>query len=474
VAETKVADATLPNAGPAGDKPAGDKTLVTGSIGGKAAREPAVTGSIAVPPRDGAALAGLSMPANSDMRAISEEVADHPDVLAAREREAASGDEIRKARAAYLPSLSLDSAVGIDRIVQGNGKGDPDLNPYSYGVKAELTVFDGFQRRHKLMRAKADRDATVAATRDTVQQTLVDAVTLLAQSVRDKAILDHRRAYMKRLDAVMRETRARKREGDASDTDVQQVRTRIEAANSSIRLAEGSLAETDAQLRRYLTSLKLSALQLKDLARALPPSREAAAREALDNNPMLERANMRAEAAEEERLAARGAMMPRVAVVGEVKSEGEQYENDKHNTDLQVGLQLSMPIFTGGSRIADMSQKKHEAHAARHEADSARRLVVAGVDGAWGRLEENDKALISSQARIAAARRALKGVEASHDIDESSTLDVLNAHQEVMTAEIEREEFLYTGVVTRHLLLAQVGRLDDVYGLRDQGKMASR
>ncbi|MEZ5841020.1 MAG: TolC family protein [Hyphomicrobiales bacterium] len=407
----------------------------------------------------------IDLPANGNMQEIASRVADHPAVLAAREREDASAAEVKKAKAAFFPTLSLEGSKGIEDSIQGGTNAD-GRNPYSYGVKAQLTVFDGFQRRHELQRARAEKDAAAAGTRDTVQQTLVDAVTLLAQSTRDKAVLRHRQDYLQRLGSVLRETRARKREGDASDTDVQQVLTRMEAAKASLSLAESARADTDAQLRSYLSDLKMSGLQLRDLVNRLPSSLEAARREALAQNPLLIRASMQADAAEEQRRAAQGAMMPRLNLVGQVEGTGEQYKDDKHGTDVQVGLEVSVPVFAGGAKNADLSQKRHEERAARYEVDLARRQVVAGVEGAWSRLKETEAALGHSEARIGAARKALKGVKASRDVDESSTLDVLNAHEELMSAEIEHEEFLHTRVVARHLLLAQVGRLDAAYGLR--------
>ena len=95
-----------------------------------------------------------------------------------------------------------------------------------------------------------------------------------------------------------------------------------------------------------------------------------------------------------------------------------------------------MPIYEGGQVYAATRQAKETAGQRRLEADSVRDQVRAAVHSSWGRLEAARAQIIAAQAQIDAAETALNGVREEARVGQRTTLDVLNAQQELLNARV--------------------------------------
>src|SRR5205085_5016238 len=102
----------------------------------------------------------------------------------------------------------------------------------------------------------------------------------------------------------------------------------------------------------------------------------------------------------------------------------------------------------------------------RIEMDLARDQVRAGVVQAWGQLEATKAQIISAQSQVTAAEVALNGVREEARVGQRTTLDVLNAQQELVNARVALVTAQRDRVVASYTLLAAAGRLSvQVLGL---------
>jgi outer membrane protein len=70
----------------------------------------------------------------------------------------------------------------------------------------------------------------------------------------------------------------------------------------------------------------------------------------------------------------------------------------------------------------------------RMDLDTARDQVQANVVTAWGQLEAAKAQILATQAQVASAEIALNGVREEARVGQRTTLDVLNAQQELVNA----------------------------------------
>ena len=93
------------------------------------------------------------------------------------------------------------------------------------------------------------------------------------------------------------------------------------------------------------------------------------------------------------------------------------------------------PIYEGGEVYARVRQAKETAGQRRIDVDVSRDLVRAAVITAWGQLQ-SARAQIrkAAQAQVGAAETALTGVREEARVGQRTTLDVLNAQQELLVS----------------------------------------
>ena len=98
---------------------------------------------------------------------------------------------------------------------------------------------------------------------------------------------------------------------------------------------------------------------------------------------------------------------------------------------------------------------------------------------AWGQVEAAKAQIIATQAQVAAAETALNGVREEARVGQRTTLDVLNAQQELVNARVALVSAQRDRVVASYSLLAADGpavggtlALEDV-DLRSDGALSA-
>ena len=136
--------------------------------------------------------------------------------------------------------------------------------------------------------------------------------------------------------------------------------------------------------------------------------------------------------------------------------------NQSGNVTSQVTFQVvaTVPLYQTGAAYSAVRQQRQVESQRRLEVEETRRLVEQGVTQAW-------EALTTAQARIQAGREevhaneiALEGVIQEAQVGSRTTLDVLDAEQELLDSQValvqaERDEY-----VAAFQLLDAVGQLD--------------
>jgi outer membrane protein len=165
---------------------------------------------------------------------------------------------------------------------------------------------------------------------------------------------------------------------------------------------------------------------------------------------------------------AEGSLYPSLSLVGSAqKSFGSTSSlNTLESLSASVGGQLSIPIYQGGSEYAAIRQAKETLGQRRLDLDNARDQAQQTVVQSWGQLEAAKAQIEATQAQVEAAEIALNGVREEARVGQRTTLDVLNAQQELVNARVALVTAQRDRVVASYTLLAAAGRLSaQVLGL---------
>ncbi len=138
--------------------------------------------------------------------------------------------------------------------------------------------------------------------------------------------------------------------------------------------------------------------------------------------------------------------------------------------DVQPGVSDQMTGTRAGTRrgadlpgrrgIFDHPPDQGDARAsAGIELDVQRDIVRATVVQAWSQLDATKAQIIAAQAQVTATEVALNGVREEARVGQRTTLDVLNAQQELVNARVSLVTAQRDRVVASFTLLSAVGRL---------------
>ena len=121
---------------------------------------------------------------------------------------------------------------------------------------------------------------------------------------------------------------------------------------------------------------------------------------------------------------------------------------------------ISVPLYQGGEAAANVRQYKETLGQRRIELDSARAQVRQQFVSAWGQLDAARAQVTAAEAQVSAQQLVLSGVIEERRVGQRTTLDVLNAQQDLLDARVTLVNAQYSRVVGAYTLLSAYGRLD--------------
>ena len=264
--------------------------------------------------------------------------------------------------------------------------------------------------------------------------------------------------------------------GHASPPQAEDARAKYDQA-----LAESVAAETDQRIRQAAVEQLVGGRVVADLPLlrddAVPPWPGAGGLEeslvALDaGNPAVRAALQAFEAAGHEVDKQRAGHLPTLDLVASYGKNsqatggfpGQAGYEIKQNA---IGLQLNVPIFSGGTQSAKVDEAVALQEKTRQDLEGARRAAQFALKQAWfGWHGAAARALAGSQG-VRAAQMALQVARRGQETGLKTDLDVLLAEQQLAAARRDLRKARYDQLVTYFKLKAALGlaTLQDVAGV---------
>jgi outer membrane protein len=331
--------------------------------------------------------------------------------------------------------------------------------PRSANFTIEQPVFDGFKALNNTRMAETGVFAGRERLRLTEQRVLFGAVSAYMDVLRDTATLRLQESNVSVLAEQLRQTRERYLAGQITLTDIAQSEARLAAGQS---LASQARAALEASVGAYRQSIGVEPKKLSPGAPVdslIPKSREEVERVALAEHPVILAALHDADAADIDIKVIEADFMPKLSIVGNAFTQTDTAGIYNRNIGAYVGGRLNVPLYEGGLTSSQVREAKELAGQRRLDVDVARADVLALVRANWGALQAAKTQVSAAQTQIAAAERALYGVREEAKAGQRTTLDILNAQQELLNARIGLIIAQRERVVASYAVLGAMGRL---------------
>lgn len=336
---------------------------------------------------------------------------------------------------------------------------DGTVSPMSYGLTATQTLFNGFQTGNRTRQAESQVMAARETLRNAEQTVMLNAATAYMNLLRDTAIFDLQRRNVEVLQEQLRQTRDRFNVGEVTRTDVAQSESRLAAGRSSVLVAEANYKTSGAIYRQVIGLEPRNLTAATPVDRFSPRTQPEAVAAGNAQHPNVVGAQFNVDVAQSQVKVAEGALYPTLSVQGSVQKSLDATLTTAQQLNASVIGQLTVPIYQGGAEYSAIRQAKETLGQRRIDLDTARDQVRQTVVQTWGQLEAAKANIEATQAQVQAAEIALNGVREEARVGQRTTLDVLNAQQELVNARVALVGAQRDRVVASYALLSAVGRL---------------
>jgi outer membrane protein len=401
--------------------------------------------------------------------AMAQAYANNPSLLAARAQLRAVDENVPQALAGWRPTVSIASSAGAtdsrtrqlarDQFGQQFGvTTHSERGTFQNSVTITQPVFRGGRTVASTRRAENQVLSQRARLLASEQQVLGDTVNAYVAVIRDQELLRLNINNEQVLTEQLRATNERFRVGEITRTDVAQAESRLAGARSSRSQAEGNLQISRATFQR-LVGLAPQRLVAPQPLR--PPVRNGveAGQLAAANNPNVVAALFDEASARDLIDVQMSQLLPQVSVQGQAFRNDNALQQHTRQTGGQVIASLTVPIYQGGAEYALVRQARQSAQQARQLVDDQRRTATQQATQAWEQLQSSKAQVDSARSQIRAAEIALDGVQREAIVGSRTTLDVLNAEQELLNARTSLVQALATVVSQSYVLASAIGRL---------------
>ncbi|MCE9658346.1 MAG: TolC family outer membrane protein [Burkholderiales bacterium] len=351
--------------------------------------------------------------------------------LAARSQYESAPFRVDQTRALLRPNLALGANAGRVEAFLDNSP-NPTNSSYGVTVTGRQPIFNRqssttiAQSERSLVSSLADLDAAEQDLMLRVSQAYFDvlgAQDTLTTTRASKAAISEQLASAKRNFEV----------GTATITDTREAQARFDLATAQEIAAENDLVTKRIALDQLVGQTNVVPRQLA-VPVVLPvptASVDAYVSRAAEEHPAVRRALVAFEVAQLETEKARAQRLPTVDAVASVGNGRGLYQPGAFGQNTSIGLQLNMPLYSGGAIQNRIKETLALEERARNDLDAARRGVTQTTRQAYYTLLSGAAQVKALEAAEASSQLALEATQVGYRVGIRVNVDVLNAQSQL-------------------------------------------
>lgn len=322
----------------------------------------------------------------------------------------------------------------------------------SLALSAELVIYDFGRSKIGIEIAKQSVMASRQALIQVEQQVLLSAVSAYVDVLLAQEVVALRQSNFRLITQELRAAQARFDVGESTRTDVAFAEARLAGSRAALAAAEGQLLVAREAYKAATGDYPGDLAPLPPVP-ALPAGLDAGQEIARSGHPLIHQAQHLLAIAELQVDLAEAGMKPTVGA-----SATLSVDEDGNAVDA-VGLSLRQTLYAGGRLASALRKAIAGKDGARAGLQQTAVGVIETVGVAWANLAVATALIDASDQQIQAAQTAFDGVREQADAGAATTLDVLDAEQELLDARNARLEAEAQRYVGTYQVLAAMGLL---------------
>lgn len=331
--------------------------------------------------------------------------------------------------------------------------GDDFSTSTSAELTAQVVLWAGGRGKLLLEAARAQVLSTRAALVNVEQQVLLQAVSAYVNVRLQQEIVALRQSNVRVITQELRAARDRFEVGEVTQTDVSLAEAALAASNANLAAAQGQLMVARERYKAVMGAYpgKLASLPKTP---AIPKTLEEAKAIAERGHPLVIQAQHQVTAADLNVKIAGTAFGPTLSGSVDLSKDMES-----GIASTGIGLQLNQTLLAGGRNAASYRKALSGKEAAQAGLLQSVVQVSETVGQAWSQLLVAQASIEAGRQQVTAAQKAFDGVREEAKLGARTTLDVLNAEQDLLSARASRLEAEANRYVGVYQVLAAMGLL---------------
>ncbi|MEH6495638.1 MAG: TolC family outer membrane protein [Pseudomonas marincola] len=336
--------------------------------------------------------------------------------------------------------------------------GDRSYNPSSLALSVSQSLYAGGQTSANTASAEANVKAARSGLKSVEQSIFQSAVAAYMNVLRDQAVVDLNTSNVAVLERQLEAASDRFEVGEITRTDVAQAEARLAGSKSELVGGIGNLKVSEANYERVVGQ-KPGELVYPTLPANFPEAIDAALELGMNNHPDIQSAKFSEESSKHTIRSTSGQLLPSLDVSGSLIQSNNQSSEAQWGQKADVSATLTIPLYQSGAVYSSVRQARQINNQRKIEIEAAVRQVREAVTQSWEQLESARAQISATEEQVRANTIALEGVSQEAQVGSRTTLDVLDAEQELLTSQVNLVTARRNVYVAMYDVLASVGNL---------------
>lgn len=388
-----------------------------------------------------------------------------PIVLAAQQNQLAEREQLVIARSKMLPNVSFNGsqnyAQATDKLY---GLQNRKYNYKNYTLNIAQPIFEVVN----WMNYGAVKKQTLAALKkyeDTEQKLILRVAeqyfaTLVAvdQLETSRAV---KQAFAKRLEQANRQFKL----GLTAITDINEAQAKLDNASAKLINDENALKTAKEGLNQIVGKFIDDIIPLKQEIPLVPPDPlllDPWLEKARKNNIKLQAIRLDAEAARENIRVASSRHLPTINANGSISKSKTPPPGPNKRFVREIAVGLEVPIFSGGSTVANAEAAIFKANAAFQQLESVYRDVESNTRIAYNSILTQISQVDALSQSVNSSKVALKATQKAFEVGTRTIVDVLNSQSDLLNTQKDYAKAKYDYIMNCLKLKQVTGALSVV------------
>lgn len=417
-------------------------------------------------------LSSVSAQARTLNQTVQQALSSNPVISAAQREHAATGYELREARAGYFPTIEIEAATGHERSNNTttraragrgvNEGGHRSLWRNEASLSLNQMVWDGWETHSNVSEQRARLKSAGHSLFETKEGVALDAVEAHLELLRLTQVVDLAEENLDKHQTYLDQITARVQGGRGSQANVRQAEGRAALAESTLEAFRLDLADAQAAYVRIVGDLPEADLQpVVAPVSDVPAAYEEVLESALESSPAMKAAESDVEAAKAALKGSKASFYPRLDLeISAARNENLNGVEGANNEALALA-RLSYDLYTGGADTARKRQEIERFAASRYELENARREVTESLKQFWNAYKYAKKRLAALQQHVTSSVQTRDAYQKQFDLGQRSLLDLLDSEVEHFNASVSLINEKYTHIFAAYGIFASMGALSE-------------